>query len=211
MDWADKNFRIVYHFIPSTMAGRLEGSSSSGLVHSSLHSSVQSLLRSCLPIVAGRKAGGRWRGFITSVANRNLRAMSFYRKEEARNVRAFCSISRSSLLSSSAASRCFFRLSVLFLFNRESRVPSFLLLVLRPSSIAFSISSNGRRGCSSPIIPADANRAELFADNFAERKSHRVRLLSKLNAARFYRFPRRSIARRRDRTCRFFLCTIVRV
>lgn len=32
----------------------------------------------------------RWRGFITPVANRNLRAMSFYRKEEARNVRGFC-------------------------------------------------------------------------------------------------------------------------
>lgn len=72
------------------MAGRLEGTSSSGLVHSSLHSPVQSPLRSCLPVVVGRKAGGRWRGFITSVANRNLRAMSFYRKEEARNVRAFC-------------------------------------------------------------------------------------------------------------------------
>lgn len=91
MDWPGKNFRIVYHSYTSTMAGRLEGCSSSGLVHSSsLHSLVQSLLRSCLPIVAGRKAGGRWRGFITSVANRNLRAMSFYRKEEARNVRAFC-------------------------------------------------------------------------------------------------------------------------
>lgn len=32
----------------------------------------------------------RWRGFITPVANRNLRAMSFYRKEEAHNVRGFC-------------------------------------------------------------------------------------------------------------------------
>lgn len=131
--------------------------------------SAQSLLRSCLP-VSRRKSSERWRGFITSVANRNLRAMSFYRKEEgnvtfavfARLVRLsipfslFHLFDPSSSSSSSRHSRVLFLSSVLFFLSHR---PAFL------SSIVFSISGN-------------ANRAMFFADNFAERKSHRVRLLS---------------------------------
>lgn len=79
-----------------------------------------------------RKAGVRWRGFITSVANRNLRAMSFYRKEKAHNVTWFLPrVHRPSSVSSLV-------LSCLSLFPAaRCIVPFFPLLSSRQTFIFF--------------------------------------------------------------------------
>lgn len=115
--------------------------------------------------------------------------MSFYRKEEARNVRAFCLV-HFTLFLFSFRRLSSFRPSVLFLLYSLELHSSFLLFILRPS---FFYRVLYLRDKDLPPAPY-ANRVELFADNFAERKSHRVRLLSESIVVRLYRFLRRLLA-----------------
>jgi len=130
--------------------------------------------RSCLPVAVGRLAEG---GFITSVANRNLRAMSFYRKEKARNVRAFCLV--------------YFTLFLSFL-RRLTSCRSFSPILSNSvvlfsssfsdhlSSTAFSISETKiPLLCSTPI---EWSFLPIISQN------RKVRLLSEPSMVRFYYF-----------------------
>jgi len=92
--------------------------------------------------------------------------MSFYRKEKARNVRAFCLVYFTLFLFSlRRLTSC--RSSVLFFSDSLELSSSFLLLILWPS---FFYRVLYFRDKDSPSVPY-ANRVELFVDNFAERKS----------------------------------------
>jgi len=154
----------------------------------------ESVTASRLP-VAARKASLRWRGFITSVANRNLRAMSFYRKEEARNVaRNFLPRpSHPPLLSPFASSsptlppcrrgsRPSLSTGPSFSFSSAAPSPLFLippsiLAFFCPGVLCFRKKETGRpplaRRPPPPRRWTPPIEASLFADNLAERKSHR--------------------------------------
>jgi len=143
--------------------------------------------------VAVRKASLRWRGFITSVANRNLRAMSFYRKEEARNVARFlprpshppllppfASSSPRPAAPRRAASPLLGTVIFFFLRGSFSSLPHspFDRGVLLPWRSLFPEERDAPAPlCASPppLPPrwTPPIEASLFADNLAERKSRR--------------------------------------
>lgn len=176
MGLADKNFRIVYHCWRRGRPVAMQwarGNISSGLVHSPLQLVRRRSHRSCLPVAIGRPAEG-------GVASLRPWQIAIYEqwasivKKRHVTFALFASSTSPSFSLLSPPSVLSTLRSLLPWLSRELR-SSFLLLILRPSFFYRALYLPDK---DLPPAPLRQSSGELFADNFAERKSHRVRLLS---------------------------------